>query len=68
MNNLIIFAPRSQRIMCSKKKTDVPCSYTDEELFKIVKERLESLENGSATIVDGEEVFSQIRARYGFKA
>ena len=45
-----------------------PCSYTDEEMYAIVKERLQSLENGTAELVEGEEVFSQIRARYGFNA
>lgn len=68
MNNLIIFAPRKQRIMCSKHEIEVPCSYDEEELYEIVKERLHSLEHDSTSLVDGEEVFSQIRARYGFKA
>ena len=40
----------------------------DEEMYAIVKERLQSLEDGTAQLVDGEEVFSQIRKRYGFKA
>ena len=44
-----------------------PCAYTDEEMYTIVKERLQSLENGTAQLIDGEEVFSQIRKRYGFK-
>lgn len=44
-----------------------PCTYTDEEMYTIVKERLQSLENGTAQLIDGEEVFSQIRERYGFK-
>ena len=46
----------------------IPCTYTEEELYEIVKERLQSIEDGSAILVDGEEVFSQIRERYGFKA
>ncbi len=45
-----------------------PCSYTDEEMYTIVKERLQSIEDGTAELVDGEEVFSKIRERYGFKA
>ena len=45
-----------------------PCSYTDEEMYAIVKERLQSIEDGTAELVDGEDVFSQIRERYGFKA
>ena len=43
-------------------------TYTDEEMYEIVKERLQSIEDGSAILVDGEKVFSQIRERYGFKA
>ena len=46
----------------------VACAYTDEEMYKIVKERLQNLEDGLAILVDGEEVLSQLRARYGFKA
>lgn len=52
----------------SKQKTEMPCSYTDEEMYGIIKERLQSLEDGTATLVDGEEVLSQIQERYGFKA
>ena len=48
-------------------KSKVPCSYTDEEMYAIVKERLQSLEKDTAELVDGDEVFSQIRKRYGFK-
>ena len=40
----------------------------DEEMYAIVKERLQNLEDGTAQLVDGEEVYSQIRKRYGFKA
>ena len=54
--------------MCSKREIEMPCSYNEEELYEIVKERLHSLEHDSTTLIDGEEVFSQIRARYGFKA
>lgn len=52
----------------AQHKPEMPCSYTDEEMYAIVKERLQSLENGTAEFVDGEEVFSQIRERYGFEA
>ena len=52
----------------AQHKPKPPCSYTDEEMYAIVKERLQSLENGTAEFVDGDEVFSQIRKRYGFKA
>ena len=40
----------------------------DEEIYALVKQRLQSLEDGTATIVDGDEVFAQIQSRYGFKA
>ena len=52
----------------AQHKSKQPCSYTDEEMYAIVKVRLQSLENGTAELVDGEELFSQMRARYGFKA
>ena len=52
----------------AQHKPEHPCSYTDEEMYAIVKERLQSLKKGTAELVDGEEVFSQIRKRYGFKA
>ena len=45
-----------------------PCTYSEEEMYAIVKERLQSIEDGTAELVDGEEVFSKIRERYGFKA
>lgn len=40
----------------------------DEEMYAIVKQRLQSLEDGTAKLVDGDEVFAQIQSRYGFKA
>ena len=52
----------------AQKKSVPPCSYTDEEMYAIVKQRLQSLEDGTATLVDGDEVFAQIQSRYGFKA
>ena len=52
----------------ARHKPTQPCSYTDEEMYAIIKERLQSLENGTAELVDGEEMFSKIRARYGFTA
>lgn len=36
-------------------------------MYAIVKDRLQSLENGTAQLIDGDEVFSQIRKHYGFK-
>ncbi len=52
----------------SQKRPAPPCSYSDEEMYSIVKQRLQSLEEGSAKHVDGYEVFAQIQSRYGFKA
>ena len=52
----------------TEKRLAPPCSYTDEEMYSIVKQRLQNLENGTAKLVDGEEVFAQIQSRYGFKA
>ena len=51
----------------SQLKLKTPCSYTDEEMYSIVKKRLQSLEDGTAVLVDGDEMFSKIRAHYGFK-
>ena len=52
----------------SKQKKEMPCSYTDDEVYEIVKSRLKDLEDETATLIDGEEVFSQIQTHYGFKA
>lgn len=52
----------------AQMKSKMPCSYTDAEMYDIVKDRLKNLEDGTAVLVDGDEVFSKIRARYGFKA
>lgn len=45
-----------------------PCAYSDEEMYAIVKERLQTLENGTAELIDGDEVLSKIHAHYGFEA
>lgn len=51
-----------------QRRTEQPCSYSEEEMYAIVRQRLQSLEDGTAELVDGEEMFSQIRSRYGFEA
>ena len=70
--SLPLINPMRERFGMNKetesKPHAIPCTYTEEELYEIVKERLQSMENGSAILVDGEKVFSQIRERYGFKA
>jgi hypothetical protein len=56
-------------IQFATEKCSIPlCSYTDDEMYAIVKQRLQSLEDGTAKLVDGDEVFAQIQSRYGFKA
>ena len=45
-----------------------PHRYSDDEMYAVVKERLQSLEDGTAELVDGEAGFKQLRESYGFKA
>lgn len=45
----------------------VPCAYSDEDMYSIVKERLQSLKSGTAELIDGDECLSQIRTRYGIE-
>lgn len=45
-----------------------PHHYTDDEMYALVKERLQDLEEGTAEFIDGEAGFKQLRARYGFKS
>ena len=54
--------------LSAQLKPQPPCSYTDEEMLALVKDRLKKLEDGTAVLVDGDEVFSKIRTRYGFEA
>ena len=42
-----------------------PIAYTEEEMMAIVSERIRKMEAGEAKFIDGEEVFAQIRERYG---
>lgn len=44
----------------------LPCSYTEDEMYAIVKERLKSIEDGTAEFVDNEMVLENMRTRYGF--
>ena len=52
----------------AQMKPSMPQAYTDEEMYAIVKDRLQSLNDGTAVLVDGNEVFRKIRTRYGFEA
>ena len=52
--------------------SDAPCSespiaHTAEEMKAIVVERLRRLESGEAKVIPSEEVFAQIREKYGFE-
>lgn len=46
-------------------KTLSPNVHTSAEMQAIVKKRLELMESGEATYIDGEEGFAQIRTHYG---
>lgn len=52
--------------MTAEQHTDSPIAHTEEEMKAVVEERLRQLEAGEATLIPGEQVFAQIRARYGF--
>ena len=43
------------------------CNYSDEEMYSIVKERLQRLKSGTAELIDGDECLAQIRTRYGIE-
>ena len=50
-----------------QQHTDSPIAHTEDEMKAIVEERLQQLDAGETTLISGEQVFAQIRARYGFK-
>lgn len=50
----------------AEPRTDSPISHTEEEMRSIVEERLRRLDAGETTTIPGEQVFSQLRTRYGF--
>ena len=52
----------------SKSASTPPYAYSDEEMYFAVKERVQNLEEGTATMIDGDECLSQIRTRYGIEA
>ena len=54
-------------VIIEKDPETPPCSYTDKEMYMIVKERLKELEDGSAVLIDGEEVLSEAREHYGLE-
>lgn len=51
--------------MTAEQHADSPIARTEEEMKAIVEERLQLMESGKATYIDGETGFAQIRARFG---
>jgi hypothetical protein len=51
--------------MTADQYTDSPIAHTEEEMKAIIEERINLMESGKATYIDGETGFAQIRARYG---
>jgi shikimate kinase len=51
--------------MTANQHTDSPIAHTEEEMKAIIEERINLMESGKATYIDGETGFAQIRARYG---
>ena len=51
--------------MTADQYTDSPIAHTEGEMKAIVEERINLMESGKATYIDGETGFAQIRARYG---
>ncbi|MBP5677888.1 MAG: hypothetical protein J6W88_05265 [Bacteroidales bacterium] len=51
--------------MTAEQHADSLIARTEEEMKAIVEERLQLMESGKATYIDGETGFAQIRARYG---
>ncbi|MBQ7711151.1 MAG: addiction module protein [Bacteroidales bacterium] len=52
--------------MATEQHPDSPIARSEEEMRAVVEERLQQLDAGEATLIPGEQVFAQIRARYGF--
>ena len=42
-----------------------PNAHTDEDMKAIVTDRIQLMESGEATFIDGEKGFAQIRLHYG---
>ena len=52
--------------MTAEQHSDSPIAHSEEEMKAIVEERLRRFEAGETKTMPGEQVFAQIRARYGF--
>lgn len=50
----------------AEPRTDSPIFHTEEEMKSIVEERLRRLDAGETSTIPSEQVFSQLRTRYGF--
>ena len=50
--------------LVSPKETtaEAPCCYTEEEVEKLIAERMQSIEDGTAELVNNEEVKARIKA------
>lgn len=46
--------------------SESPIAHTEEEMKAIVEERLRRLYAGETMTIPGEQVFAQLRTRYGF--
>lgn len=46
--------------------SESPIAHTEEEMKAIVEERLRRLDAGETMTIPGEQVFAQLRTRYGF--
>ena len=52
----------------SETQPALPCSCAEEEMYSIVKNRLQKLESETAELIDGDDCLSEIRTRYGIEA
>ena len=43
-----------------------PCSYTEEELYEILEERIRRVEAGQEEVIPNNVVFDSTRSKYGF--
>lgn len=54
--------------LVSPQKSDTatpPCCYTEEEIERLLNERMQSIENGTAELVSNDEVKARIKALMG---
>ncbi|MBP5497675.1 MAG: addiction module protein [Bacteroidales bacterium] len=51
----------------AEEYNESPIAHTAEEMKAIVIERLKRLDSGESKLIPSEEVYAQIRERYGFE-